>query len=156
MKKYFQMSLVIILTSLLIACNNQENISEPAKNIGDFVDDIEDNNVINDDSDNNIKKIVLEANSENFLEILSTNPDGKEYLEKYPKTRVTKIQLIKPEEFLKLKNETRFKELYDDLPQKELYYVEFEGNGNLALMTVIDLDKKNVEKIFGKMIMGLG
>ncbi|MCA9460120.1 MAG: hypothetical protein KC550_06240, partial [Nanoarchaeota archaeon] len=150
-KKYACSYLILFFFFILLiffsACSNEKKLIEETEII-------ENKNVEDKILEN--EKIVLEPKAENFLKILSTNLDGKEYLEKYPNTKVKNFKLINPDEFLSLKNETRFKELYVDLPEKELYYVEFEGNPNLNLMTIIDLDEQKVEKIFGKMIMGLG
>ncbi|MDA3855991.1 MAG: hypothetical protein PF569_07020 [Candidatus Woesearchaeota archaeon] len=92
-----------------------------------------------------------------FLKILETNDDGLEYLEKHNDTKVVDFKKIKPIEFEELKNQTQYKELYLDLPQKDLYYVEFSSSGStLSLITIIDLEKEEVIKIFGVLIMGMG
>lgn len=101
------------------------------------------------------KQPFLSPTSENFLKILSTNKDGKEYLEKYPNTKITSFKKIKPTEFESLKNNTNYKDLYVDLPNKDLYQVDFNGGSALTLTTVIDLEDEKVVKIFGIYIMGM-
>lgn len=100
-------------------------------------------------------KESLSPTQENFLKILSTNKDGKEYLEKYPNTKLINFTKIRPSEFELLKNNTNYKDLYVDLPQKELYQVDFNGGSSLTLTTVIDLEDEKVVKIFGIYIMGM-
>lgn len=101
-------------------------------------------------------KQTLAPTEENFLKILSNDKDGKEYLEKYPSTKIVKFTKIKPSQFESLKNNTNYKELYIDLPNKELYQVDFNGGSTLSLTTVIDLEEEKVVKIFGIYIMGMG
>jgi len=98
----------------------------------------------------------LSPTTENFLTILATNKDGKEYLEKYSNTKITYFKKITPNEFESLKNNTNYKELFTDLPNKELYQVDFNGGSSLSLTTVIDLEDKKVLKIYGIYIMGMG
>lgn len=93
---------------------------------------------------------------ENFLKILNSNKDGQDYLENFKNTSVIKFMLIKPEDFDLLKNSTQYKDLYVNLPEKELFYVEFNGGSSLSLMTIIDLEEQKVEKIFGLYLMGMG
>jgi len=93
---------------------------------------------------------------EELLNILKTDKDGKDYLSKYPNTKVVGVEKILPKEFEVKKAKTQYKEIYMDLPNKELYYVEFNGGTSLSLITIIDLDEKKVVKIFGVMILGIG
>jgi len=100
-------------------------------------------------------KEVLAPTEGNFLRILATDKDGVEYLEKYPNTRLTNMSIIKPGQFESLYNNSQFKEMYVNLPEKKLYQIDFHGGGNLGLMTVIDLEDEKVLKIFGVFIMGM-
>lgn len=130
---------LFLLSMLLTACS----ISEPESDVRKL------------DSEMNEKE-SLSPTQENFLKVLASNKDGKEYLQKYPNTKIINITLIKPEEFESLRNSTEYKELYEDLPQKELYRVDFNGGSQLSLMTIIDLEEQRVIKIFGMYIMGMG
>ena len=93
---------------------------------------------------------------EAFLQILSTNKDGSDYLNVYPNTRVVNYTLVKPSEFETYRENTEYKRLYEDLPQKDLYYVEFNGGTALTLITMIDPQTESVVKIYGVYIMGMG
>jgi len=106
-------------------------------------------------NDNQIKE-PLSPSEENFKKILLTNKDGKEYIDKYPNTKLVNFKKINPSEFESLKNSTNYKGLYQDLPQKELYLVDFNGGSQLSLTTIIDLEEENVIKIFGIYIMEMG
>lgn len=141
-QKYIIFSLFLLIFS---ACsNNQINTS----NINTSQDSIQ----INSSSE----KEALSPTKENFLKILKTNNDGLEYLNSYPNTQIISFKKINPQEFETLKNQTKYKELFIDLPQKELYQVDFNGGSSLSLTTIIDLENAKVIKIFGILIMGMG
>jgi hypothetical protein len=103
-----------------------------------------------------IKNLSLEPTNKNFISVLLTNLDGVEYYDSHEDVYVSDIILIKPNEFEILKNGTRFKELYSNLPNKDLYYVEFKSSSPLSLMTVIDLEEETVINIFGLFLSSLG
>lgn len=92
---------------------------------------------------------------ENLLQILKTNKDGKDYLNNYPNTEVINLTKINPNEFKTLKINSQYKELYTDLPKKELYKVNFNGGSQLSIITIIDIEEKKVLKIFGSYMIGL-
>lgn len=129
----------MILTILFVSCStNQVEINK---------EEIKENIVIEE-------KIILEPTEENFLMVLNTNQDGREYLEKHPQTKILNITKFHPKN-INITNQ-EFKDLYFDLPQKELYRVDFIAEDTqLSLMTVIDLENKETIKIFGLFIMGM-
>lgn len=98
-----------------------------------------------------------QPSEELFLEILKTNEDGLNYMEKNPDTKVINWEKISPNQFEELENQTQFKALYEDLPQKDLYRVDFKSdNSELSLMTIIDLENKKVINIYGNFVRNLG
>jgi len=143
MKKIYNICRKLLFLSLLLllfsGCSNQ--VSDENLNLNSTV----------------IQEVkeVIEPTQENFMKILETNKDGIEYLEKYPNTQVVSFKKIKPENFDELKNQTQYKELYINLPDKELYAVDFNGGSQLSLTTIIDLEEKKVLKIFGIFIIGM-
>lgn len=99
--------------------------------------------------------IVFEPTNENFLMMLRTNLDGKEYSDKNRDVYVLNVSTFYPSEINM--SEEDFKDLYSDLPEKKLYRVDFGSKKtSLVLMSVIDLEEKEVLTIFGLMIMGMG
>jgi hypothetical protein len=99
---------------------------------------------------------TLNPNETIFLEILKTNEDGLSYLQKNPHTKVIRQEKISPNQFEELKNKTQFKALYENLPQKELYRVDFKSdNSDLSLMTIIDLENQQIINIYGNFIKNI-
>lgn len=95
------------------------------------------------------KTKIIKPTKGNFLKILKTNKDGMEYLKNYPNTSVIKIEEINPENLEKLKSDKYYKKLYENLPDKKLYRVDFNGGSRLTLVTVIDLENEKVLKALG-------
>lgn len=91
-----------------------------------------------------------------LVDILSTNEDGKDFLAIHDEVRVVNKTKIFPQQFESLRTNTQFKEVFANLPNKELYYVEFSGGYSLNLMTVIDVDNKSVINIYGRMTVYMG
>ena len=102
------------------------------------------------------QKQPLEPTPENFIKILNTTKDGQDFIRINPNIQVQNITLITPDQFEKLHNETRFKILYENLPQKDLYQMDFVGQGTLRLRATIDLDNENVTSLVGLFVMGMG
>ena len=103
------------------------------------------------------EKVAMTANNENFLKILKTNKDGQDYLKLHPETYVVEFKKIMPENFETLKNGTEYKALYEDLPEKELYFVEFRADtSNLNLQAIVDLEEQKVVNIVGVYLVGMG
>ena len=102
------------------------------------------------------QKQPLEPTPENFIKILNTTKDGQDFIRINPNVQVQNITLITPDQFEKLHNETRFKILYENLPQKELYQMDFVGKGTLQLRATIDLENENVTSLVGLFVMGMG
>jgi PBP1b-binding outer membrane lipoprotein LpoB len=102
------------------------------------------------------QKQPLDPTPENFIKILNTTKDGQDFIKINPNLQVQNITLIKPDQFGKLHNETRFKLLYENLPQKELYQMDFIGKGTLQLRATIDLESENVTSLVGLFVMGMG
>ena len=149
--------LIIIIIMILLASCSVSNVK--TEKGSKYVKNVFNNKELQRNNSNvqYNKNKVLEPTEENFLKILETNKDGSDYLKNYPNTKVIKITKILPENFEMLRNKTRYKELYEKLPNKELYRVDF-GSYNttkLILLTVIDLEKQKVLKIYGNYVIGL-
>jgi len=63
---------------------------------------------------------------------------------------------VYPSEFESLKNATQYKGLYENLPQKELYQVDFGDGSELSLTTIIDVEERKVVTIYGVMLIAMG
>lgn len=131
--------MVLFLFSTFSACSDQVNINEENKLIQKKVVVVEDQINLNDE----------------FLKILNSSVDGKEYLNSHSNTKVIKYELQNFNDFESLKNQTQYKEMYQNLPKKNLYYVEFSNGDSLNIISMIDLKKRKVLKIFGVMIVGM-
>ena len=147
MKRFIM--LIIVLMSVFVGCQEQEVIQNDATN----------NSLVEKDefvlkNTQNVPELDLK---DKFLEILETDKDGKEYLNLHPDTFVVKYEKVMPEKFEELKNITEYKALYENLPNKELYFVEFTAKGsNLNLQSYIDLEEEKVVSIVGVFIVGMG
>ena len=110
------------------------------------------------------KNIDLEYNSpdvnqipeSDFFEIIKSTKDGKDYFNAYKKVVIIKKEKISSENVANLLNSTKYKDLYTNLPKKDLYRVDVKGNGNLVLMNIIDYQNKKIVKQYGSMIIGMG
>jgi len=141
MNKISQIKTLLIFTLLIIFTGCSNNTP---------------NNNINGEITNNINnEINQEIPIENiFFDALKTNKDGFEYLTKFPNTKIIEYKKISPNEFTTLENATDFKELYKNLPNKNLYLVEFHANkSQISLQTIIDKEEKKVINIVGIFIM---
>ena len=114
------------------------------------------NNKINGEITNNINNEIKQEIQirDIFFDALKTNKDGSEYITKFPNTQIIEYKKISPNEFTTLENATDFKELYKNLPNKNLYLVKFHANkSQISLQTIIDKEEKKVINIVGIFIM---
>lgn len=93
---------------------------------------------------------VMISLDDEFLEILATDSDGLEYLDYYNNTYVVSYNKFNSSEVSSLREVFEFPELFDDLPEKELYKVDFKSDeSKISLVSIIDLDSKEVVKVRG-------
>lgn len=85
--------------------------------------------------------------------MLFDDKDIQEYFQSYPDAKISSIETFYPESMM---NQTRFIEIYQDLPEKELYKVEITTTKTeLSIIGIVDLENKETLKVVGMYLIGI-
>ncbi|MCD6558232.1 MAG: hypothetical protein J7K31_04380, partial [Candidatus Aenigmarchaeota archaeon] len=84
-------------------------------------------------------------------QILKQNNEVLGYMEKNPDYQVLNTSILSADEIREKQNGTQFRELYENLTLEDNRYVKVDlmGESGHGLMTIIDLNKGEVVKVFG-------
>ena len=89
-----------------------------------------------------------------IVKILRANDDFIEYAANHPDYSLS-IEEMTPEDAAAKRNTTKMKALYENLPNKVLYEVNVDDNGN-GIVAIVDIEEKEVLKIFGLLMTSMG
>ena len=91
------------------------------------------------------------TSEEKLLEILKQNDEVAGYMEKNPDYQILNISILSADEIREKQNGTQFRELYENLTLEDNRYVKVDlmDKSGHGLMTIIDLNKGEVVKVFG-------
>ena len=104
-----------------------------------------------------VKKFQIPTQENKILNILKQNNEVLGYMKKNPNYEILNITYLSSDEIAEKQNGTYFRELYENLTLENNRYVKvdlIDKNTNRGLMTIIDLEKQKVIKIFGLLLIG--
>ena len=89
-----------------------------------------------------------------IVKILDKDSDFVEYTANHPDYTLS-IEELNPDDVIIKKNTTKMEALYENLPNKVLYEVNVDDNGN-GIVAIVDIEEKEVLKIFGLLMTSIG
>ena len=89
-----------------------------------------------------------------IVKILDKDSDFVEYTANHPDYTLS-IEELNPDDVIIKKNTTKMEALYENLPDKTLYEVNIDDNGN-GIVAIVDIEEKEVLKIFGLLMTSMG
>ncbi len=87
--------------------------------------------------------------------IVSSTSDGEEYFSFYPSSKLVEQKVVSPLNISQVVNTTKYSKHYQNLPQKDLYYVVYQGNSTLQLVSLVDIKEEKVVSQYGLYVMGI-
>ena len=102
---------------------------------------------------------ISKITDDEIINLLRTNNDGLDYIEKYKDFKIDKKTPLTKESILSGQNGENFKEVYQGLDLEDNRYLRADlmnSTGNWGLIAVLDLKAKSVVKAFGLMLINAG
>ena len=92
------------------------------------------------------------------FDLLRSNSDSLEFLQKYPDSAVTNKTLLHGEDIINGLSGPRFKELYQNISVEDDRYVfvELSSGSDRSLISILDLKEQKVTKAFWIILVKMG
>ena len=99
---------------------------------------------------------ISKITEDQIIDLLGTNSDSKEYIEKYKGFKIEAKTPLTKESIVAGQNAGNFREVYQDLDLEDGRYLRADlmnAAGNWGLIAVLDLKTRSVLKAFGLMLV---
>jgi len=134
------LSFYLVLTNLKLINSNSKNFENSTNNLTNIKETMKLNS--------NVSNVTnLRPTEKTFLNILNSVEEGKEYINNYNEIKISRLEKFNPNN-LDLSN-NKYPKLYENLPNKNLYRVDFSSElADYSLISIIDLENKTIINIY--------
>lgn len=103
-----------------------------------------------------LSKDIAKIQDKEIINILKTNTDGLNYINKYPDFKINKKEVLTKESIIEGQNAQNFKEVYQGLVLENNRYLKVDLinlSNTSGLVTVLDFKNKQVVKVFAILML---
>ena len=146
--KNYKILISLLCVILLVSCTAKQTKETPTDVSEDEITDISEMQNISQDTPKSL-----------ILDILKTNPDSLEYINKYKDFEIVNKTVLTKESILEGQNATRFKEVYFDLSLENNRYLKVDlmnKQEDRGLIAVLDMETKTVAKAYWLILSMMG